>query len=115
MKPNPFLAILMILAGFSAPTATADDTTPIDLVALGTSLTAGFGLPPEDGFTEQLSRALASQVIAHASSAATTPPMTAPIPTSTPPRANASPARAIPPLAGGPGAERLHGKAEGAR
>ncbi len=38
--------------------ASAEDTPPIRLVALGTSLTAGFGLPPEDGFTDQLDRAL---------------------------------------------------------
>nr|WP_240643614.1 arylesterase [Paracoccus siganidrum] len=34
---------------------------PLRLVALGDSLTQGYGLPPEDGFTAQLERWLAAQ------------------------------------------------------
>lgn len=58
------LSFLAIYVGFLASPTLAEDDPPLTIVALGTSLTAGYGLPPEDGFTEQLSRALAAQGIA---------------------------------------------------
>ncbi len=64
MKAKLFLGFLFIFAGLASHAALADEERPITLVALGTSLTAGFGLPPEDGFTEQLSRSLAEQGVA---------------------------------------------------
>ncbi len=61
MKPHLIVSILVFLLGASGVTAAAEDAAPVKVVALGTSLTAGFGLAPEDGFTEQLSRALTEQ------------------------------------------------------
>lgn len=49
------LAALLLLA------ATPGWAEPLRLVALGDSLTQGYGLPPEDGFTAQLERWLAAQ------------------------------------------------------
>jgi len=52
------LAVLLsILAVFSA-TAQAVEAAPIRILALGDSLTAGYGLGPGEGFTEQLEKAL---------------------------------------------------------
>lgn len=44
-------------AGLSAP-AGAAEAEPVRLVALGDSLVAGYGLPPEQGFVPQLEEAL---------------------------------------------------------
>lgn len=49
------LAALLLLA------ATPGWAEPLRLIALGDSLTQGYGLPPEDGFTAQLERWLAAQ------------------------------------------------------
>ncbi len=46
---------LLLLAG------TARAAAPVRLLVLGDSLTAGYGLPHEDGFQAQLSKALAAQ------------------------------------------------------
>jgi acyl-CoA thioesterase-1 len=54
------VAAMMILCLFAAP-APAGAAAPVRLLVLGDSLTAGYGLPHEDGFQAQLSRALAAQ------------------------------------------------------
>lgn len=46
----------MIFAAFGAPTLAA----PVTVLALGDSLTQGYGLPPEDGLVPQLGRWLAA-------------------------------------------------------
>ena len=53
-----FLCFVTFLVGFSSAAIAADASKPITLVALGTSLTAGFGLPAEDGFTARLQKSL---------------------------------------------------------
>jgi acyl-CoA thioesterase-1 len=50
-------AALAAALALSLPAA-ADAADPIRILALGDSLTAGYGLPPEDAFTAQLERAL---------------------------------------------------------
>jgi acyl-CoA thioesterase I len=58
------IAALCSLASIAALTATAQIThaeTPIHVVALGDSLTAGYGLPAKDGFVPRLEAALAAQ------------------------------------------------------
>ncbi|HUD85706.1 MAG TPA: arylesterase [Xanthobacteraceae bacterium] len=52
--------------GFNAGTAgqAANAGTPITIVALGDSLTAGYGLPDKDGFVPQLQAALAANGLA---------------------------------------------------
>jgi acyl-CoA thioesterase-1 len=51
-----------LIAGIVTPTACAE--TPIHIVALGDSLTAGYGLPDKDGFVPRLQAALAAKGIA---------------------------------------------------
>jgi acyl-CoA thioesterase-1 len=51
----PALAIATAVAGTSIPQAAAE---PVSIVALGDSLTAGYGLSPGQAFPEQLERAL---------------------------------------------------------
>lgn len=55
--PSPVLAFAALLAAFLAPAAPARAET-LKIVALGDSLTAGYGLPAADGFTAQLGAAL---------------------------------------------------------
>jgi len=50
--------ILTIIAGLCLPPGPAVATEPLRLLALGDSLTAGFGLKPGEGFTDQLQREL---------------------------------------------------------
>ncbi len=50
----PLLALAFSVLAAAAPAEAA----PIRILALGDSLTAGYGLGPEDGFTSQLERAL---------------------------------------------------------
>ncbi len=50
--------LLVLLAAFQLTPATARASEPVRLLALGDSLAAGYGLPREDGFTEQLERSL---------------------------------------------------------
>jgi acyl-CoA thioesterase I len=62
-QPGPFTTIIfacaMALAGTLAPVSTAPaQVRPIRLVALGDSLTAGYGLPAEAAFPAALERAL---------------------------------------------------------
>ncbi len=47
---------IAVLVGLSAPAARASD--PITILAFGDSLTAGYGLPQDEGFTRQLEAAL---------------------------------------------------------
>ena len=55
---NLFPVLLAALVVYAAPPR-ADDTKPV-ILALGDSLTAGYGLSQEDSFPAQLSRALAA-------------------------------------------------------
>ena len=55
---NFFPVLLAALVVYAAPPR-ADDTKPV-ILALGDSLTAGYGLSQEDSFPAQLSRALAA-------------------------------------------------------
>jgi len=57
-------AILAMLACLLAPAPTKAADRPVTVVALGDSLTAGFGLPADATFTTKLSRALAQKGIA---------------------------------------------------
>lgn len=52
------LALLPALGAALAAMATPAWAEPVRLMMLGDSLTAGYGLPPEDGFTSQLEAAL---------------------------------------------------------
>jgi len=54
-----FNALALAVAALVLPAPAAAD--PLRLMVLGDSLAAGYGLPPEDGFTAQLERALAEQ------------------------------------------------------
>ena len=54
----PLLALSLGLALGTLAVPAAADAAPIRILALGDSLTAGYGLGPEDGFTSQLERAL---------------------------------------------------------
>jgi acyl-CoA thioesterase-1 len=56
------LCSVVLLTGTAAPAALAD--RPLHIVALGDSLTAGYGLPQKDGFVPRLQAALAAQGIA---------------------------------------------------
>lgn len=51
----------MVLAATSASAAPAAAERPVKIVALGDSLTAGFGLPPEAAFPAKLAKALAAK------------------------------------------------------
>jgi len=50
--------LLAIIATLCLPPGSAAATEPLRILALGDSLTAGFGLKPSDGFTVQLQRSL---------------------------------------------------------
>ncbi len=50
--------LLVIVATLCLPPGSAAATEPLRILALGDSLTAGFGLKPSDGFTVQLQRSL---------------------------------------------------------
>ncbi len=54
-----FNALALALAALVLPAPAAADS--LRLMVLGDSLAAGYGLPPEDGFTARLERALAEQ------------------------------------------------------
>ena len=58
MMAKFFLCFVTVLFGFGSTALAENDRKPVTLVALGTSLTAGFGLPAEDGFTERLQQSL---------------------------------------------------------
>ncbi len=58
MMAKFFLCFVTVLFGFGSAALAENDRKPVTLVALGTSLTAGFGLPAEDGFTERLQQSL---------------------------------------------------------
>jgi len=53
-----FAAATALYLGMAAATASA---APIKILALGDSLTSGYGLPPGEGFTDQLGQALKDQ------------------------------------------------------
>jgi len=63
-QPGPFMTIIfacaMVIAGALSPAGPPAEAQarPIRLVALGDSLTAGYGLPQDASFTEVLARAL---------------------------------------------------------
>lgn len=52
-----FLLLAVLAIAFHAPAAARADE-PLRLLVLGNSLTAGYGLPRQDGFTAQLERSL---------------------------------------------------------
>ncbi|WP_336801125.1 arylesterase [Kaistia sp. MMO-174] len=58
MMKNWALAVLFAVAAVSAGAARAD---PLRLVVLGDSLSAGYGLGPGEGFTDQLQKALTAR------------------------------------------------------
>jgi len=53
--------VFVLLAALSAAPATLAEAREIKILALGDSLTAGYGLPKTDGFTEQLQAALRAE------------------------------------------------------
>lgn len=59
-----FAALLAALLhlGMAAPNAMSAE--PLKILALGDSLTSGYGLPPGEGFTDQLGQALKDQGVA---------------------------------------------------
>ncbi len=57
------LCLLLLAIGFGLSAPAAHAAEPIRLLAFGDSLTAGYGLPPEDGFTAQLQAALTAHGI----------------------------------------------------
>ena len=52
------LAVLLSILALFSLAARAAEAAPIRILALGDSLTAGYGLGPGEGFTEQLEKAL---------------------------------------------------------
>jgi lysophospholipase L1-like esterase len=56
LQPGQFLSALLLLTGLAAPPAVA--AGPINLLILGDSLTAGYGLPSSAGFQAKLAAAL---------------------------------------------------------
>jgi acyl-CoA thioesterase I len=60
-----FFSVTLTVAT-AAPPALPAETTPIRIVALGDSLTAGFGLPEKDSFVPRLQAALSADGIAAA-------------------------------------------------
>src|SRR5262245_58315739 len=67
--PVKTLARIMLAAGFAAaalggPMGAGHGQSPIRIVALGDSLTAGFGLPVESAFPARLQAALAARGLA---------------------------------------------------
>jgi acyl-CoA thioesterase I len=55
------VASVMILLSLTAGSSSGRAAPPVRLLVLGDSLTAGYGLPHEDGFQAQLAKALAAQ------------------------------------------------------
>lgn len=55
---SSLLRLLTIIAALGLPTGSASESGAVRILALGDSLTAGFGLRPEEGFTAQLQAAL---------------------------------------------------------
>lgn len=53
----------LLAAGLGAPHALAAQDEPVEILALGDSLVAGYGLPADEGFVPQLEAALAEQGI----------------------------------------------------
>jgi acyl-CoA thioesterase-1 len=60
---NAMLGLSLALCLLATPPAWAEGA-PVRLLALGDSLTAGFGLPPDQGFTAKLQAALATKGLA---------------------------------------------------
>ena len=58
------VTLACVAAFLVAGTATTDAAEPIRIVALGDSLTAGYGLPADQAFPQKLARALAAKGIA---------------------------------------------------
>ena len=58
------LRLLTILATLWLPSGATAAAEPVRILALGDSLTAGFGLKPAEGFTAQLQRALRERGVA---------------------------------------------------
>lgn len=57
------VVVMALFVNLGPATADAGTTQPIRIVALGDSLTAGFGVAPQDAFPAQLQRALAAKGI----------------------------------------------------
>ena len=55
------LVTFACVVGFGAPARAVDDGSPVRIVALGDSLTAGYGLPPGGALPAKLARALAQK------------------------------------------------------
>lgn len=55
------LVLAAALAAFVAPQPALAQGEPLQIVVLGDSLTAGYGLPPGEGFPDQLQAALAAR------------------------------------------------------
>jgi acyl-CoA thioesterase-1 len=62
MRHIAIAAICTLSLCFWTITRPADAQTPIQIVALGDSLTAGYGLPDQDGFVPRLQAALAGKL-----------------------------------------------------
>ena len=58
------MAVLSAGLGVAAPAQPAGAAPPVKIVALGDSLTAGYGLPDKDGFVPRLQAALTAKGIA---------------------------------------------------
>lgn len=58
---SSLLRMLTIIVALGLPTGFASEAGAVRILALGDSLTAGFGLRPEQGFTAQLQDALQAQ------------------------------------------------------
>lgn len=58
-----FAALLVALLHFGMAAPNAMSAEPLKILAFGDSLTSGYGLPPGEGFTDQLGQALKDQGI----------------------------------------------------
>lgn len=58
---SAFLTLNSTMVAHAEPQISAHDVQALEIVALGDSLTAGYLLPPDQGFPEQLSAALATK------------------------------------------------------
>ena len=58
-----FAALLVALLHLGTATPNAMSAEPLKILAFGDSLTSGYGLPPGEGFTDQLGQALKDQGI----------------------------------------------------
>ncbi len=61
MRSLRLVLFSVLTLAFAAAAAAAADADPLKIVALGDSLTAGYMLPPETGFPEQLQKALSAR------------------------------------------------------